>query len=126
MPRLSIRNSDTSDRGFGSTTTTVALRMAPARDFRPPSVTASRNSTANSKVKVLGAMYSSENANRPPARPASAALMTKASTLYRYTETPMQSAAAGLPRRAMKARPKWDFNSRVTATSDRATIARVK
>ena len=100
-----MRKSFTSESRFGSTTMIAAPRIAPVRVLRPPRVIARRKSTASSKVKVLGAMYSSEKAKRAPPRPAKAALTMNASTLYLYTDTPMQSAATGLPRSAMNARP---------------------
>ena len=50
-----IRNRTMSARRFGRYTTTAAPMMGPSRDLRPPSATASRNSTDFSKLKLLGA-----------------------------------------------------------------------
>ena len=77
-----------------------APSKAPERVFLPPIIVASKKSTVNSKLYVLGDMYCSEYAYKLPAKPAKPALMTNAYTLYLYTDTPIQSEAIGLPLKA--------------------------
>ena len=55
-----MRNKARSARRFGRSTMIAAPRIGPSRDFRPPIVTASRNCTDSSKVKLSGAIYCSE------------------------------------------------------------------
>ena len=81
IPPATMRNCPISARKFGKYTTIAAPRIGPTRDFRPPIVTASKNCTDSSKLKLFGAIYCSEYANKAPANPAKPALRTKASTL---------------------------------------------
>ena len=90
----------------GTRKNTTAPTTGPHSRPAPPSTTISRKKIEKSAVKSSGVTTVFWTANSAPARPAIAALSTKASILMRTSETPDAVAATGLSRTPTSARPK--------------------